>query len=99
MPVDEKTRDALDFSQLDIPPEIPISRIDVENYTDWDGDPSLRLLVVIGESVEINKKNSRLIGDLKNRIHDSLQNHGITLFPYIFIAKQSELDSHDDDEE
>src|SRR5258708_38096305 len=96
MPVDEKTRDALDLTHLEIPPELPVSRIEVQDYTDWDGDPSLRILVVIGESVEIDKKSSRLIGDLKNRIHDSLQDHGITLFPYIFIAKQSELDSHDD---
>jgi len=73
MPVDEKTRDAL--------------------------NPSLRILAVTGESIEIDKKTSRLIGDLKNRSHDSLQDHGITLFPYIFIAKQSELDSRDDDEE
>jgi hypothetical protein len=99
MPVDEKTRDALDLTHLEIQPELLVSRIDVRDYTDWDGDPSLRILVVIGESVEIDRKTSRLIGDLKNRSHDSLRGHGITLFPYIFIAKQSELNSHDDDEE
>jgi len=99
MPVDEKTRDAVDIGQLDIPPELPITRIEVEDYTDSDGDPSLRLLVVLGESVEIDQNTGKLISDLKSRIRKSLREHGITVFPYIFLAKQSELDSRDDDEE
>lgn len=99
MPVDEKTREALDLSKLDIPPGIPITRIEVADYTDSDGDPSLRLLVVIGESVPIDKTTAKLLGDLKSRIHRSLRDHGITLFPYTFIAKQSELDSRDDDDD
>lgn len=98
MPVDEKTRDALDLRQLNIPPELPISRIEVEDYTDWDGDASLRVLVVLDEAVEVEKLLGGVVGKLKSRIHDSLRDHGIVLFPYIFLAKQSELDAPDDEE-
>jgi hypothetical protein len=99
MPVDEKTRDALDLSQLSIPAELPISRIEVEDYTDSDGEPSLRILVVLDESVQIGSNTSKLVGDLKSRIRKNLRRHGVTLFPYIFLAKQSDLDATDDEDE
>ena len=99
MPVDEKTRDALDLKSLVLPPEMPVSRIEVQDYTDWEGDPSLRVLVVLDESVDVEKLSGGVVGDLKSRIHDSLIDHGVTLFPYIFLAKQSELDEIDDEDE
>ena len=98
MPVDEKTRDALDLKSLNLPPEVPVSRIEVQDYTDWDGDPSLRLLVVLDESVDVEKLPTGAIGKLKSRIRDSLRDHGVDLFPYIFLAKQSELDATDDED-
>ena len=98
MPVDEKNREALDLRQLDIPPELPISRIEVEDYTDSDGESSLRVLVVLDESVQIGESTGKLVGELKSRIHKSLRGRGVTVFPYIFLAEQSEIDSRNDEE-
>ena len=98
MPVDEKTREALDLKSLNLPPEIPITRIEVEDYTSWDGDPSLRVTVILDEAVEVEKVSGDVIGELKNRSHNSLIDHGVARYPYFFLAKQSELDAQDDEE-
>jgi hypothetical protein len=98
MPVAEEVRQALDLKSLSLPPSIPVNRVEVENYTDWDGDAALRVLVVLDESVDPETINGNAVADLKRSIHDSLRKHGITLFPYIFFAKPSELAETDDEE-
>ncbi len=66
-------------------------RVEVEDYTDWDGAPALRMLVVLDESVDPEKVSGEAAGQLKSVIRKSLRKHGIELFPYIFFAKPSEL--------
>ncbi len=97
MLVDEKTRKALDIKNLLLPPGLPITRVEVEDYTDSTGEPSLRVLVVLDESVDVERVTGEAVGDLKMAISDSLIKHGVTLFPYIFLAKPSELAETDED--
>jgi nitric oxide synthase oxygenase domain/subunit len=42
---------------------------------------------------------SRDVVAMISAIRDSLRQRGITLFPYVFIAKQSELDEEENEEE
>ena len=59
--------------------------------------PSLRVLVVLDESVDVEKVTGEAAGELKSAIRKSLRKHGITLFPYIFLAKESELADTDEE--
>lgn len=97
MPVDEKTRQALDLKKLRLPSGLAVTSVDVEDYTDWTGDPSLRVNVLLDESVDVEKVGGQAIGDFTRSIRDSLKRHGITVFPYIFFAKPSELQDADED--
>ena len=98
MPVDEKTVEALDLKTLDLPPSPPVMRLEAEDYTDSDGEPSLRILVVLDEGTDISKVSGEDVGELKSVIRDSLRKHGVTVFPYIFLAKPSELNDSGDEE-
>ncbi|MEX0702846.1 MAG: hypothetical protein WD069_12190 [Planctomycetales bacterium] len=96
---ERKTREALDLGKLKLPASLPVVRIEAEDYTDWTGDAALRVVVVLDESVDVYHVDGKEVGDLKRAIHDSLIDHGIMLFPYIWLVKQSELDAADEDEE
>jgi hypothetical protein len=98
MPVVEEARRALDLKTLSLPQGIPVLRVETEDYTDWEGQPALRVLVVIAESVDPYKISGQDVGNLKAAIRQALKRHGMTLFPYIFLAKQSELDEPADEE-
>lgn len=91
MPLDEKTLEALDIKKLGLPPSPPVTSLTVEEYTDSTGDPALRVWVTIAESTDLEKVPAEAIGELKFAIRDSLRKHGVTIFPYIFLAKPSEL--------
>ncbi len=91
MAVDEKTNEALDLKTLKLPPFPPVSKIECEEYEDSTGEPSLRLLVIFAENTDATKITGEQVGNLKRAIHDSLIAHGITKFPYIFIATPEEL--------
>jgi hypothetical protein len=90
-------RDALDLKNLPVPPGMRILKIDAQDYTDWDGDPALRIDVLIDDSTEVEKISGAAVGDFKGAIMDNLQKIGITLFPYVFFAKPSELAETDED--
>ena len=91
MPVDEKTRTALDIKRLLLPADIAVTKLEAEDYTDSSGEPALRVLVVLDESVDVEKLTGEAIGNLKFAIRQSLRKNGINEFPYIFLAKPSEL--------
>jgi hypothetical protein len=92
MTVVEVAREAMNQESLKLPPKLPIVRWSVEDYEDSSGEQALRVLVVLDENVDIEKISGRDVGELKFAIYDALQRKGITLFPYVFLAKQSELD-------
>ena len=91
MAVDEKTSEALDFKALKLPPFPVVSKIEWQEYEDWTGEPSLRLLVIFAENTDGDKITGQQVGEIKRAIHDSLIAHGISKFPYIFIATPEEL--------
>lgn len=97
MPVDEGTRKALDLKGLALPPGIQVLRVEAEDYTDSTGEPSLRVLVVLDESVDVENLAGRDVGDFKSAIRERLRKHGITVFPCIFFAKPSELANADEE--
>ncbi len=91
MTVDEKTRTALEIKRLSLPASIAVTSVEAEDYTDSSGEPALRVLVVLHESVDVEKLTGEAIGNLKFAIRQSLRKNGVNEFPYIFLAKQSEL--------
>lgn len=99
MPVSVDIGDALDLKSLPVPPGMQILKIDAEDYNDWDGDPALRISVLIDDSTDVEKVTGAAVGDFKGAIHDNLLKNGITLFPYIFFAKPSEIAETDEDED
>lgn len=98
MPVAQSTLDAVDLNELKLPASLAVCNIEVEEYYDFDGDEALRVNVIIDESVDVENFNGREIGDLHQAIGDSLRAHGVTVFPYIFIFKESERNISDEEE-
>ena len=91
MTTNKQTLEALDVGSLQLPPSPPVVGLEVEDYTDSSGEPALRIQVILDESADIDAIQGEQVGELKFAIRNSLQKHGITLFPYIFLAKRSEL--------
>jgi hypothetical protein len=98
MPVDDKTLKALDLKNLSLPLHPRVASVEAEDYTDSSGEPALRVLVTLDEAADIESLPGEMIGQLKSAIRDNLRRHGITAFPYIFLAKPSELAEADDKE-
>jgi hypothetical protein len=99
MPVDQKIQDALKLSDLKskLPKNPRVVDIRVEDYVDTDGEDALRVWVVIDERVNPEKFKGEDISALKRAIHDRVRELGVGLWPYIRIAKQSELDEPDEE--
>lgn len=91
MSADKLARRELDLNTLRLPPDIPVVRIEVEDYVNWDGEPSLRVLVVLDEKADADKMSGAAVSDLKDQIRDKLHADGSNGFAYIFLAKASEL--------
>jgi hypothetical protein len=75
------TGDALDLEKLPVPEGMRILKIEAEDYTDWDGDPALRISVLLDESTDVKKVSGAAVSGFQLVIHDNLQKYGITLFP------------------
>src|SRR4051794_4275825 len=97
MPLSVDIHDALELKNLPVPPAMRILKIDAEDYSDWDGDPALRISVLLDESTDVAKVTGDEVGDFKRAVHDNLIGQGIDLFPYIFFSKPSELAEEDED--
>ena len=98
MAVDTRAIEALDLTKLRLPKSLGVQRLEVQDYTDWTGEPSLRILAVIDDAVDVEHISGADVSEMKSAIHQSLLDHGITLFPYIFVAKPSELAEEDDED-
>lgn len=92
MSIVDDAKQALSEQVFELPPHTPIVRWEVEDITDQDGDDALEVLVVLDEAVDLEKVSGRDVGELKYKMRQVLRQQGITLFPYITFAKQSELD-------
>jgi hypothetical protein len=97
MTANQNTLAELDRDSFSLPPAPTVREIRVENYTDSSGEPSLRVLVVLEEDTDVDNLGGEAVRTLKSAIQQSLQQHGFSDFPYIFLAKPSELDNSDDE--
>lgn len=98
MSVAQIANDALKLNSLRLPASLRVVGLEAEDYTDSDGEAALRVRVFLDESVDVENVTGEEIGELKSAIHQSLIKHGVLVFPYIFLVKQSELDETDDEE-
>lgn len=95
MPTDTKAQQVLELDKLPPPPGVRVLSVQAEDYTDWSGEPALRVTVILDDATDV-EKFAGAIGDFKMAIHRRLREHGITLFPYIFLATPSELADTDE---
>ncbi len=64
----------------------------------YDGEDALRVMVVIGEDVDVEKVDGDDVNLVKRAIRDKIRGAGIERWPYIHFARPSEL-LEDADEE
>lgn len=98
MAVTAEIYEALDLSKLKLPASPRVISLEVEEYEDWDGEPALKIQAIIDEDTDFDQVSGHDIGELKFVIGESLRQHGIRLFPYVFIVKPSELEDDNDDQ-
>ena len=70
----------------------PILNLEVIDYEDTHGEPALWVTVIIPEEADVDKWQGRDISRMKFLMREKLRNEGIDLFPYISIAKPSDLE-------
>jgi hypothetical protein len=101
MPVDQKILDALNLNELKskLPRNPKIVDIRVEDYVDTDGEDALRVWVILDESVKVEKLKGEDINAWESAIRRRIRDQCTDLWPYIWYAKQSELDEDDDEDE
>jgi hypothetical protein len=101
MPVDQKIRDSLRLSDLksELPVNPRIVDIRVEDYVDTDGEDALRVTVILDEGVQVENVKAEDTIALKSAIRQRIREQGVDLWPYIRLAKQSELDELDEEDE
>lgn len=91
MPTIEEARHALELDQLQLPDDVPIDEVRVEEYIDSDGEDSLSVQVVLSESADVSAISGDTLLDIKDRISERLRAIGFRLFSYISFVKLSEL--------
>ena len=99
MAVTDAIREALDLNNLNLPASPKVIGLTVENFTDMDGEASLRITAVIDDNTDLDNIDGKGVGDMKAEIRRSLEEHGIPLFAYIFIATPSELEEEAKEEQ
>ena len=100
MPVDQKIRDSLRLSDLKskLPPSPRVVDVRVEEYVDTDGEDALRVTVILDEDVVAENLRAEDTIALKSAIRQRIRDEGVDLWPYIRLAKQSELDEPAEEE-
>ena len=91
MAVTHAIREALELHNLNLPESPTVVGVQAENLTDMDGEASLRITVLIDDETDLENINGKSIGAIKAEIRRSLEEHGISLFAYIFFAMPREL--------
>jgi hypothetical protein len=94
----QKVQDALKLSDLKskLPRNPKVVDIRVEDYVDTDGEDALRVTVIIDENVKVERFKGEDIIALKSAIRNRIRELGVEKWPYIEIAKQSELDEENE---
>jgi hypothetical protein len=92
MTQEEVIAKVLDPKKLKRLPNSPVADIRWYPYVDTLGVDSLRVWVILKESVTLEQIQAGVFWPVRNAIHDGLLAAGVKLHPYIRYAKQSELD-------
>jgi hypothetical protein len=94
-----KVQDALKLSKLKAKLSRSPKIVDIraEDYVDTDGEDALRAWVIIDEDVDVEKVDGDDVSAVVRAIHDRVRELGIERWPYVWFAKQSELDEEDDE--
>lgn len=88
----ELARRTLDPRKLALPSRPVVESIEVEEMVDWTVDERLRIQVIIGEDSLDEELSGKFGAQLKFAIRDTLAAQSIEDFPYVNLAKQSNLD-------
>lgn len=99
MLLDQRIPETLSLANLRLPPGIPVTEIQVADYTNWEGEPALRVTVIVDESVDAATINGEEVQELVTAIRNDLRDRGVTLYAYFRFVKQSELDAAQADAE
>ena len=67
-----------------------VRRLEVREHVDHTGEDSLRIWAILDDARDEKLVTGRWGLEFDSAIHDSLLSHGIDLFPYISIARESE---------
>lgn len=73
MTVTDVIREALDLRKLNLPDQLSVIDLKWEDYTDMDGEPALRITVVIDEQTDVDGLDGDQIGTMKSEIRRRLQ--------------------------
>jgi hypothetical protein len=97
----QRVQDALKLSKMrsKLPRDPKVVDIRVEDYVDTDGEDALRVWVILDESVDVENVSGDDVMAVKRTIHDRVRELGVELWPYIHMAKQSEFDEEDEEDE
>jgi hypothetical protein len=90
MSTDLRAVETLDLTQLELPPSLPITGMEVEEYVDWTGDEALRVTLIIDESVDAARTSGGDVIQLKSAVREAIRALGVREFVYIRLVKESE---------
>jgi len=96
-----KVTKVLDLKKLKkaLPREPHVERIESEEYVNADGEDALKITVMLSDDTTLEQLTGENVVSLKSAIYNALRAERISLFPYIFLATQAELDELKREEE
>ena len=86
----KKINRLLDPKRL-LPPGSRVLKIEAQNYVDSLGEDSLRIDVLLDDSITDDEIAQNRLRPIDDAITGALRKAGVQLFPYIFWARESEL--------
>jgi hypothetical protein len=89
---DQQIAEALHLSDLVLPASPRIVKLDWQRDEDSFGDESINIAVVLDNSTTYRELEKAPIHQIKGVIMDSLQRHGVVLFPYFYFEREEEYE-------
>lgn len=90
MAMNEAVGQALSLGKLHLPAKPKVLSIEATDYVDHMGEPALEVWVTIDEGTPDSELTGQAFNEISMVIDNSLQAHGVTLFPYLRFGKPSE---------
>lgn len=70
---------------LTMPPGVKFER--VEQYSDWQGTPALRVVFTISTAAPLTKKRIAALSAITSAVQQEILNSGIEKYPYVKILE------------